>query len=475
MKQVIKNFFYQGIFQIFKLLLPIITIPIVSNALGPVGIGKYNYTNSIAQYFVLVAGLGVGVYGNREIAKHRDSKKELSFTFWSIFKFSLIPSVIALLGYSIIILLSSEKIYFLIQGIIVVAATIDISWFFMGMEDFKLVSLSSLISQTISFTLIVFFVKDSSDLVMYFIIQSVNLLVIQSVMWIFIRKKIAYVKNSWSDILSHFRPAVEFFIPKIAIILYTNLNKTILGWIDGPESVGYFTNTLTFNSVFVPLITTIDMVLLPRLSNIAAKGRNKEFIGIVGEVISVQLYFTIPMMFGISALSSKIVPWFLGDKFLIVIKLIPLVSPLLVIMPLGMSIARQYLVPLNRMKVYNLAVMYGALISVCLNLLLIPKLSVYGAIIATLSAEIFVTFFRLKDFLKETGYRFNLKNIFVSLITGVGMYLLVVRVGQPLKPNILTNMIQALIGGLFYLIVTSVLHCNPVLELINKKRKKPAN
>lgn len=52
MKNIAKNFFYQSLFQLTKIILPIITIPIVSNALGPSGIGLYNYTFSIVQYFV---------------------------------------------------------------------------------------------------------------------------------------------------------------------------------------------------------------------------------------------------------------------------------------------------------------------------------------------------------------------------------------------------------------------------------------
>ncbi|EMF0559522.1 oligosaccharide flippase family protein, partial [Enterococcus faecium] len=66
MKNIARNFFYQSLFQVTKIIIPIITIPIVSNALGPSGIGIYNYTLSIAQYFVLIAGLGVAIYGNRE-------------------------------------------------------------------------------------------------------------------------------------------------------------------------------------------------------------------------------------------------------------------------------------------------------------------------------------------------------------------------------------------------------------------------
>ncbi|EOS7728222.1 oligosaccharide flippase family protein, partial [Enterococcus hirae] len=59
MKHVLKNFGYQSLFQLTKIIMPIITVPIVSKALGPGGLGIFNYTNSITQYFVLVASLGI--------------------------------------------------------------------------------------------------------------------------------------------------------------------------------------------------------------------------------------------------------------------------------------------------------------------------------------------------------------------------------------------------------------------------------
>ncbi|WP_161900985.1 oligosaccharide flippase family protein, partial [Candidatus Enterococcus willemsii] len=163
MKNTINNFIYQSIFQITKIVLPIITIPLVSDALGPHGIGMYNYTNSIAQYFVLFAGLGIGVYGNREIAVNRDNKITLSRTFWELFTMSFYISMVSVIIYFIVVTFSANRAYFYLQSLIIIAAVFDISWFFMGIEDFKKTSLSSLFSQVISFFLIVFFIKDGDD------------------------------------------------------------------------------------------------------------------------------------------------------------------------------------------------------------------------------------------------------------------------------------------------------------------------
>lgn len=470
MKKTFQNFFYQSIFQLVKIILPVITIPIVSNALGPKGIGVFNYTNSIVQYFVLLAGLGVGVYGNREIARVRDNKTDLSKRFWEIFNMSFLVSLISLVLYIIIVSFSNDRFYFYLQSLIIIGALFDISWFFMGIEDFKKSSLSSLIAQVISFLGIIIFVKDSNDLWIYILIQSMNILISQVIMWVFIRKKIIFIMPKMVDILKHVNPSLQFFIPKIAIILYTNLNKTLLGWLDTKDSVGYFTNTLIMNGILVTLVTTLDLVLLPRFSNLVAKGDTKSMFNTIKKSIQIQLFFTIAMMFGILIITPKLVPWFFGDKFLLLAKTIPIVSPLIVIMPLGMAVGRQYLVPLNRIGIYNRAVIIGAIVSIITNLILIPFIGIYGAIVATLLAELFVTLTRFTAFKKETKIQFDMKSIIIYIASGMVMYFGTTSITQNLSPSLLTTLIQATIGFIIYILLTTIMQANPLVNMLKQRK-----
>ncbi|EOE6405937.1 oligosaccharide flippase family protein [Enterococcus hirae] len=466
MKKTFYNFVYQSIFQVMKIILPLITIPIVSNALGPSGIGIYNYTNSIAQYFVLIAGLGVGIYGNREIAIVRDDKIKLSKRFWELFGMSFIISVISLLSYLVMVSFSKDSFYFYLQSLIVVAAIFDISWFFMGIEDFKKTSLSSLAAQIISFMGIIIFVNGPEDLWIYILIQSSNILISQAFMWIFVWKNVEFKKVKITDMTRHIMPSLQYFIPKVAIVLYTNLNKTLLGWIDSKEAVGYYTNTLIMNSILVTLITTLDLVLLPKFSNLVSKGESKSIVKFMEKTINLQLFFTIPMMFGILIITPKLVPWFFGDKFLLLDNTIPMVAPLIIIIPLGVAVGRQYLVPMNRIKIYNMAVILGAIVSIVANLVLIPMLSIYGAIIATLIAEMFVTVTRFSSFVKETGFTIKFKIIFGYFIAGIVMFLITSLLTKTLNPSLLTTLIQVFIGIIIYLTVTLIFRINPVIDML---------
>ena len=67
-KSIKKSYLYNLIYQSLILIVPIITPPYLSRALGAEAIGIYSYTISITTYFVLFGSLGIALYGQREIA-----------------------------------------------------------------------------------------------------------------------------------------------------------------------------------------------------------------------------------------------------------------------------------------------------------------------------------------------------------------------------------------------------------------------
>lgn len=166
--KLIKNFLWNAGYQVFVLLVPLITIPYISRVLGPEGVGINSYTNSIVQYFSLFGSLGINTYGNREVAYKRDSKEVLSRTFWEISLLRFITIGLAVVAYLIFISFTDEyRVYYVIQGIALVGAAFDISWFFMGMENFRVTVLRNAFVKILSLALIFAFVKTSHDIGIY--------------------------------------------------------------------------------------------------------------------------------------------------------------------------------------------------------------------------------------------------------------------------------------------------------------------
>lgn len=468
MKKVTSNFFYQTIYQLTLLILPIITIPIVSHALGTSGLGLFSYVTSISSYFVLFAGLGLTNYGIREIASVQKDKYKLSEKFWSLEFFNIVVAIIVVLTYLIFLYIVKFDIFFLISGITVIATIFDISWFYYGIEDFKQITLINMIVKLLSFLFIVLLISDYSDLKLYFLIQSISVLVSNFSLWFFIKNKVYFVKPNFKTITNHFKPALAYFVGKASITIYTTLNRTILGLLSTTVAVGLYTNSLQMTTMFIGLVGTLDSVLMPHMTGLISNKKQNEVIELMMITINAQLYITIPLMFGLIVVNEKLIPWFFGNEFSYLSYTVPALAPLIIIIPLGTSIVRQYLVPMNNVKKFNISVIVAAIVGVLSNLIFIPLLGIWGAIISTLLSELIVTGIRLNELLKTTQFKFKIKNIMIYICCSVVMFILVFLLTQNMNETIFTTLIQGFLGGGIYFFLTTILRQNPILKIFLK-------
>lgn len=447
-----KNLFYQSLFQGIRILMPIVTIPIISKALGAHGIGIYSFTNSIAEYFILLSGLGITLYGNREIAMVREDKKKLDQTFSELVSLKLVTTAVSFVLYSVVVLvfLHRDFLYYIIQSLHIIAVLFDISWFFMGIEDFKKVSLSNLAVQTAVFFGIVFFIKDYNDLPLYLLLQALGNLFSQLVMWVFIYKKISFRFVPIKKMMRHLFPMIAYFFPQIAVIFYTTLSKTILGVLDSQTSVGIYTNTLNLSTIIITMISTINLVMLPKMSNLFSKNKIDEINKTLHSLIHAQLFISIPAAFGVSVLAATLVPWFFGSDFEALKFFIPIIAPVIIIMPIGIAISNQYLLPRGNTKIYAISTFGGAVISILLNFTLIPILGVVGSVLTSLIVETFVTVFRVIYLNKQTQFTFDMNLILRIVASAAVMALMIVVTTNNMNATFVTTLIQIFIGVVTY-------------------------
>ena len=116
-RKVIKNYLYNTSYQLLLIVLPLITTPYVSRTIGAEGIGTYNYTNSITQYFILFGCIGLNLYGQREIAYYQNNIKKRNNTFFELIILRFFTIVISLVVfYFTCIKISSYSTLFLIHN-----------------------------------------------------------------------------------------------------------------------------------------------------------------------------------------------------------------------------------------------------------------------------------------------------------------------------------------------------------------------
>lgn len=467
--KVIKNYLYNAGYQILIMLAPLITTPYVSRVLGAHNTGINEYTNSWVTFFYLVGQLGITLYGNREIAyKHKD-RYERSKTFWEIELLQACTMSATLIAYLLAVFLFSAtyKEYFLLQTLWIFATAFDISWFFMGMEDFKKTVMRNTLVKLITIALIFVVVKDGNDLWKYIILLGVAQVGGNLTLWPYLRKLICRVPFRDLHPFKHFYPAFLLFIPTITTQVYLVVNRLMLGHMATPSDLGNFTYADRLVKLILALATATGAVMLP---NVAKKFADNDIKGVRKSLYDSFDFVTaiaVPMMFGLMAIADKFAPWFLGDQYLATGKIMIIEAPIIILIAWSTVTGNQYLMPVNRVKEYTTSVTVGAVVNIIANLFLIHFYAADGAAMATVISEFSVTAMQL-FFIRNTIRR---RRLFAAtwryLFSGGMMYIVVARFNQMMAMNIVSLAIQITLGIVIYVIALFVVKA-PVISQAKK-------
>lgn len=455
---IAKNLVYNLLLQIATLVLPLITVPYISRILGVEGIGTYSYTLSITQYFIIIGTLGLTMYGNRQIAYTRDDKEKMSRTFWSLLLLRIITTGLAALLYLLIFWdAQTYREVYMIQTINIIAAMIDISWLYMGLEDFKKTVTRNLAVKVIGVCLIFALVKTPNDLYLYVLINALMTLSGNLVMWIYLPKTLNRINLKLNDITVHLVPAIQLFIPQIAIQVYVVLDKTMIGALTNVGEVGYFDQSEKIVKATMGLVTALGVVMLPRMSNIFANGDKEKMDNYLNKSLQGVAYVAMPMAVGIASISNEFVPWFFGAGFEPVIYLMIALAPILFFIAMSNVMGTQYLLPSNRTKEFTVSVTIGAVVNVMLNLALIPQMKAFGACISTVAAEFSVMAIQCYYLRSEVDIKEYLKGLGKYIMSAAIMVVVVRVIGTIMGSGVVTTVVQSLIGFIVYVVVLTML------------------
>ncbi|MBM6602583.1 oligosaccharide flippase family protein [Pediococcus acidilactici] len=449
--KIVKNFLFNVSYQVFILLVPLVTTPYISRVLGSEGVGINAYTNSIIQYFILFGTIGINTYGNRQIAYSRGNSKNVSQDFWEISILRFITIAIAYGAFLVYLNIVHEyHTYFFAQSFQIIAAALDISWFFMGLENFKITVIRNFIIKIISLICIFTMVKNTNDLGAYILILSLSLLFGNLSLWGYLKRYVSRPDFRKLKLLKHIQPSIALFIPQVAIQIYLVLNKTMLGSISGVRSAGYFEYSDRIVKIVLAIVTSIGTVMLPRMASIYANrdyNKLKQYMYTTGDFIN---FLSIPLMFGLAAIAPKFSVWFMGKEFAITGNLMVVESTVIFLIGWGVMLGNQYLIPTNQTKKYTWAVSISAVVNLVLNVPLIYSIGVMGATVATVASEITSTGLQLFFIRRQIEIPKLFKGLWKYLLSGLIMFIVVRYLNNIFIMTSLTLIIQIISGMLVY-------------------------
>ena len=453
-----KNYLYNLLYQMTSVLLPVLTIPYVSRVLSADGIGINTVTYANTQYFILLGSLGISIYATKKIATLREKKDNLKKTFWEIFSIQFTGCILAYMVFALTLGQSHKYgVFYMLQGFYILAAAVDISWYFLGIENFKNASLRSFFAKIISVILIFIFVKTRDDLWKYILINAGTMFVGQLIMWFYVGKDMLKVKEIGKlKIAMHIMPILALFVPQIATQVYTVLDKTMIDLFKGAVEAGYYDQSQKIVRILLSVVTSLGIVMLPRIANLFSKDDLNEVKKSLRKAFVVISFLSIPITFGLIGISDKFVPILFGNEFLSVIPLTKISPVLVIIIGLGNVFGTQYLLAIGKNKEYTASVCIGALVNFCFNLLLIPRFAAMGAVIATVSAELSIAL--IQFWFARVVFDFTwIKETYKYWVSGILMLAIVRLIGNVTPISILFLVLQIAIGSLVYFISLIIL------------------
>lgn len=417
-----KNTVYNAIKTFSTILFPLITFPYISRILLAENVGKVNFGLSIISYFSLIASLGISTYAIRECSAVRNNKAMLDDRASQIFSINVFTTILAyvllfitLLGYH---KLDNYRILILIQSLSIIFTTLGTDWLNSAMEDFRYITIRTVVFQFIAIVLMFAFIHRPEDYLKYAAISLVSSSGAQIVN-IWYRKRYCNVKFTLNiDWQTHMGPIIMLFVMILAQDIFSNVDSTMLGLMQGDRAVGIYTSAQKVNKVVSQVVSSILWVIMPRMSLYFSEKNYKEINRLLRKLLGFNLLLGLPCVVGQMVLSKDIILIIAGNDFVDA-------APVLRIRALSMLFAlfggnllgNAVLLPSKKEKYYMIVCVITALINIATNYLLIPKYGPIGAAITTAFCSFCILVMLV--FKVDRNIRFNnVLNLIISPVIG---------------------------------------------------------
>lgn len=398
-----KNIFFNTLKTIVSVVSPLITYAYITRVLGAPNLGKINFTIAVISYFQLCASLGINNYAISQGAKLRKDQDKFNKFCSEILFINLISTIIVYLAFIFLVeavpFFKPYKSLLIIYSLSLIFTVFSMEWLFGAIEDFKYISIRSIIIQIIGIFLVFIFIKDDTDTNKYIFILLFPSALIGILNFFYSRKIISInFKNiEFQNIRKMLKPIILIWGMNLASIIYINSDTIMLTLMDGNEAVGLYSVATKTSHVVCLILNSISAVLLPRLSNYILQDDKKEFKILINRTILLLLLLTIPATVGLFMLSKESVLLLGGKGYTNATQATSIMALNVIFSPINSLIATQILIPLQRENKAFIATSLGGILNIMLNLYMIPKYSITGAAMTTIIAEFIVFIYCIND------------------------------------------------------------------------------
>lgn len=476
MKSLKLNALLNGLRSLLSVIFPLITFPYVSRVLSVNGIGKYNFSNSIISYFMLIAALGISNYAVREGAKYRNNKRKINQFANEVFTINAYSAIVSYVCLFICLItfskLHSYLICILIYSIQIGFSVISVDWLFTIYEDFVYITIRSILFQIISILLLFVFVRHSNDYLNYAAITVFS--AVGSNVLNFYRAE----KEHRIHLVFHFNwkkhmtPILILFAANVANLIYVNSDVTLLGLLKSNYVVGIYSVSSRIYTIIKSVLSAVLLVSVPRLALLYGNKEFSKYKILLSKLTNMLVLLVLPAMIGLIMLSKQVVLIIAGNHFLRSVMSLRILAVAYIFSILAWILSDCVLIPAKREKYLLYSMTISAVINIVFNIIMIPYWSENAAAISTVLSELAmftINYHYAKDIVKEVFVSKDLLRTFTNSFVGcIGIIIVCLGINIIFSSIIIKTILSVLFSVLVYGLILVMLKNTYASSLIKQ-------
>jgi len=451
---IVKNTFWLGVGTVTNRLLSLALLIFAARVLGAEGYGQFTFALAFASLLIVFSDFGLSAIVTREFAREPEKWKE----FYSLLSLKMVLAIVTflLIAVTSFVIAPAQNIQIIILTLAVFLLSnsfIGIFHAFFHAKEKMEYEAGIEILQTlliVVFGIFVLFRFPSPESLGYAYLGAALIALVS--VFLFFHFKIAPLRIKWNILVWKKFLKMSWPLAFIGLFgaVYSYTDSVMLGYWNMLKEVGWY--NAAYRIVVASLIPMglIGVSFYPALSRFAKESRER-FQRIWDYELEIMIALALPLVVGGMTLASKIIdslypadftPSILAFQILIgVASLIFLYRPFY-----------DALIVLNQQRKTFWITMAGAILNIVLNLILIPKYSLYGAASATIitySLVLLAIVFAVK---KSTFVQLPVLRIFLTFIGSGFAALLMYIVLKRLMPYNIHIFFLVLAGAVTYLL-----------------------
>ena len=355
---------------------------------------------------------------------------------------------------------------------LVLIKMIEVSWFFIGIEELKLVVVRNTVIKLLMTSSIFIFIKDTNDFYLYILINVITSLVGNIVLVNSLKQYVSTPNVNKERVRYHLSKSWKFLIPQFSILIYTSLDKVILGNLANMTEVAYYDQSQKIIRIAVSLVSSVGVALLPRMTYLAQNNKKEEFDNLLTKSLNNVLLVSIYIVTVIICVSPNFVDWFFSKEYRNMALLMQIVSPIGVFIPIATILWNTVLIPNKLDNIAIKSAIYCAIMSVILNTLLDKNLGALGAIITLLVVEFYGMSYRIYHSRKYYNFKILIPSLCKYLGAGIFSYICVILFTGFMKSSIISTVIIGIISTIVYFLILIAMKDKLLLSYLEKVKMR---